>query len=223
MYSQAELEQLRDIVVKHNLFLFADEVYREFIYDGRTFYSTYNLSGLEDHLIMVDSVSKRYSMCGARIGALVTRNREVYDAALKFAQARLSPPTFGQVASEAALDTPAAYFESVVKEYTARRDRAIELLNEIPGVVCPNPGGAFYAVAQLPVEDAEDFCKWMLSDFSFEGNTVMMAPASGFYATPGLGKSEVRIAYVLELPAIEAAMRCLAEGLKVYAQQKVLA
>lgn len=222
LYSQAELEQLRDIVVKHNLFLFADEVYREFIYDGRSFYSTYNLSGLEEHLIMVDSVSKRYSMCGARIGALVTRNREVYETALKFAQARLSPPTFGQVASEAALETPASYFEAVVKEYSARRDRAIALLNEIPGVVCPNPGGAFYAVAQLPVEDAEDFCKWMLSDFSFEGHTVMMAPASGFYATPGLGKSEVRIAYVLELPAIEAAMRCLAEGLKVYAQQKVL-
>lgn len=218
LYTREELEQLRDIVLRHDLFLFADEVYREFVYDGREYTSTYLLEGLEEHLILVDSVSKRYSMCGARIGALVTRNREVYNAAMKFAQARLSPPTFGQIASEAALETPDAYFEEVVQEYTQRRNVAVKLLNEMPGVYCPMPGGAFYAVAKLPVDNAEDFCQWMLSDFSYEGATVMMAPASGFYATEGLGKSEVRIAYVLEIPAIQAAMKCLAEGLKTYAQ-----
>lgn len=220
LYTREELETLRDIVKKYNLFLFADEVYREFVYDGRKHYSTFYLDGLEENLIMVDSVSKRYSMCGARVGALVTRNKEVYNTVLKFAQARLSPPTFGQVASEAAIDTPQSYFDAVVKEYTHRRDVLIGLLNAIPGVKCPTPGGAFYAVAQLPVEDADDFCQWMLSDFEYNNQTVMMAPASGFYATPGLGKNEVRIAYVLNEASIRNAIACLAKGLEVYQQLK---
>lgn len=220
LYTREELETLRDIVRKYNLFLFADEVYREFVYDGRKHYSTFYLDGLEENLIMVDSVSKRYSMCGARVGALVTRNKEVYNTVLKFAQARLSPPTFGQVASEAAIDTPQSYFDAVVKEYTHRRDVLIGLLNAIPGVKCPTPGGAFYAVAQLPVEDADDFCQWMLSDFEYNNQTVMMAPASGFYATPGLGKNEVRIAYVLNEASIRNAIACLAKGLEVYQQLK---
>jgi aspartate aminotransferase len=211
------------VVVKHNLFLFADEVYREFIYDGKKHISTFEISGLEEHLVVVDSVSKRYSMCGARIGALLTKNKEVYTSALKFAQARLSPPTFGQIAGEAALDTPQSYFDEVVKEYQHRRDVMINLLNQIPGVICPKPGGAFYAVAQLPVEDAEDFCIWMLSEFEYQNQTVMMAPGSGFYATPGLGKNQVRLAYVLNTDAITKALECLAQGLKVYQQAKEMA
>jgi aspartate aminotransferase len=216
LYTKEELETLRDIVKKHNLFLFADEVYREFVYDGRQYYSTFYLEGIEEHLVMVDSVSKRYSMCGARVGALVTRNKEVYATAMKFAQARLSPPTFGQVASEAALSTPKEYFDHVVEEYTHRRDVMIGLLNGIPGVKCPVPGGAFYAVAQLPVDDADDFCQWMLSEFEYNNQTVMMAPASGFYATPGLGKNEVRIAYVLKEESLRNAIECLAKGLEAY-------
>jgi len=223
LYTREELETLRDIVVKHNLFLFADEVYREFIYDGKKHISTFEISGLEEHLVVVDSVSKRYSMCGARIGALLTKNKEVYASALKFAQARLSPPTFGQIAGEAALDTPQSYFDEVVKEYQHRRDVMINLLNQIPGVICPKPGGAFYAVAQLPVEDAEDFCIWMLSEFEYQNQTVMMAPGSGFYATPGLGKNQVRLAYVLNTDAITQAMECLVQGLKVYQQVKEMA
>jgi aspartate aminotransferase len=217
LYTQEELSQLRDLVVRHDLYLFADEVYREFVYDNRSFCSTYTLSGLEQNLIMIDSVSKRYSMCGARIGALVTRNNEVYQTVMKFAQARLSPPTFGQIASEAALDTPQEYFTNVVNAYVQRRNLTVQLMNEIPGVLCPNPGGAFYTVARLPVEDAEDFCQWLLSDFSYKNQTVMLAPAAGFYITPGLGKQEVRIAYVLEESALRSAMECLAEGLKAYA------
>jgi aspartate aminotransferase len=223
LYTREELETLRDVVVKHNLFLFADEVYREFIYDGKKHISTFEISGLEEHLVVVDSVSKRYSMCGARIGALLTKNKEVYTSALKFAQARLSPPTFGQIAGEAALDTPQSYFDEVVKEYQHRRDVMINLLNQIPGVICPKPGGAFYAVAQLPVEDAEDFCIWMLSEFEYQNQTVMMAPGSGFYATPGLGKNQVRLAYVLNTDAITKALECLAQGLKVYQQAKEMA
>ena len=217
LYTKEELETLRDIVVKHNLFLFADEVYREFIYDGKKHFSTFELDGLDQHLVVVDSVSKRYSMCGARIGAMITKNKEVYQTALKFAQARLSPPTFGQIAGEAALQTPSSYFDEVVKEYQLRRDTMISLLTKIPGVVCPAPGGAFYAVAQLPVENADDFCIWMLKDFEYNNQTVMMAPASGFYATPGLGKNEVRLAYVLNTDALANAMECLAKGLEVYA------
>jgi aspartate aminotransferase len=223
LYTREELETLRDIVVKHNLFLFADEVYREFIYDGKKHISTFEISGLEEHLVVVDSVSKRYSMCGARIGALLTKNKEVYASALKFAQARLSPPTFGQIAGEAALDTSPSYFDEVVKEYQHRRDVMINLLNQIPGVICPKPGGAFYAVAQLPVEDAEDFCIWMLSEFEYQNQTVMMAPGSGFYATPGLGKNQVRLAYVLNTDAITKALECLAQGLKMYQQVKEMA
>lgn len=220
LYTKEELETLRDIVIEHDLYLFADEVYREFVYDGREHYSTLLLEGLDQHLIMVDSVSKRYSMCGARIGAVVTRNKELYETMLKFAQARLSPPTFGQIAGEAALDTPSTYFEEVIGEYKERRDLTVELLQQIPGVTCPKPGGAFYTVVQLPVEDADDFCEWILSDFDYKGQTVMMAPASGFYATKGLGKSEVRIAYVLNKEAIANAMECLKFGLEEYAKVK---
>jgi aspartate aminotransferase len=198
------------------LFLFADEVYREFVYDGQPFTSTLSLEGLEQHLILVDSVSKRYSMCGARIGAMITRNAEVYQAALKFAQARLSPPTFGQVASEAALDAPASYFTEVVQEYVHRRNLTHRLLTSIPGVTAPLPGGAFYMVAELPVEDAEDFCAWLLTDFEWENQTVMLAPAAGFYRSAGAGKKQVRIAYVLNEADLQNAMRCLELGLKAY-------
>lgn len=222
LYTQQELELLRDIVKKHDLYLFADEVYREFVYDGRKHYSTLLLDGLEENLVMVDSISKRYSMCGARIGAIVTKNKDLYNTILKFAQARLSPPTFGQIAGEAALDTPASYFDEVIEEYKKRRDITVELLSKIPGVICPNPGGAFYTVVQLPVEDADEFCQWMLSDFEYENQTVMMAPASGFYATKGLGKNEVRIAYVLNEDSLRKAMECLRLGLKEYAKVKQL-
>ncbi len=216
LYSKSELEQLRDIVKKHDLFLFSDEVYREFCYDGAQPYSALNLEGIENNVILVDSVSKRYSMCGARIGALITRNKEVMAAALKFAQARLSPPTFGQLASEFALETPAEYFEEVSKEYVARRDILIDGLNRIEGVRCPKPGGAFYAMAELPIDDSDKFCQWMLEEFEFENQTVMMAPATGFYATPGLGRREVRLAYVLHKDALHNAVKVLAEALKVY-------
>jgi aspartate aminotransferase len=223
LYTQQELESLRDMVIKHDLYFFADEVYREFVYDGKTHYSTLLLSGIDQHLVMVDSVSKRYSMCGARIGAVVTRNKELYNTMLKFAQARLSPPSFGQIAGEAALDTPQSYFDEVITEYKKRRDVTVELLSKIPGVVCPTPGGAFYTVVQLPVDDADVFCQWMLSDFEYNNQTVMMAPASGFYATKGLGKNEVRIAYVLNEDSLRKAMECLQAGLEEYAKVKKLA
>lgn len=223
LYTQQELESLRDIVVKHDLYLFADEVYREFVYDGRTHYSTLLLDGLEQNLVMVDSISKRYSMCGARVGAVVTRNKELYNTMLKFAQARLSPPSFGQVAGEAALETPQSYFDEVITEYKKRRDVTVECLSKIPGVICPTPGGAFYTVVQLPVDDADNFCQWMLSDFEYNNQTVMMAPASGFYATKGLGKNEVRIAYVLNEESLRKAMECLKVGLEEYAKVKKLA
>ncbi|MFZ4784932.1 MAG: pyridoxal phosphate-dependent aminotransferase [Flavobacteriales bacterium] len=216
LYSQAELEQLRDLVLKHDLFLFADEVYREFMYDGAIPYSVMNLAGLEQHAIMIDSISKRYSMCGARIGAMITRNQLVMAAALKFAQARLSPPTFGQLAGIAALDTPQSYFDGVVEEYVHRRDILVDGLNAIPGVKCPKPKGAFYCIAQLPIDDADVFCQWMLEKFEYQNQTVMMAPATGFYATPGLGKNEVRLAYVLNTESLKNALIVLAEALKVY-------
>ncbi len=218
LYSQAELEQLRKIVLKHDLFLFADEVYREFAYDEAEHFSVLNLKGLEDHAIVVDSVSKRFSACGARIGALVTRNEAVMATALKFAQARLSPPTFGQIASEAALDIPSHYFNRIVEEYRSRREVLIEGLQAIEGVVCSKPKGAFYVMAQLPIDDSERFCQWMLESFEYKGATTMMAPGSGFYATPGLGKKEVRIAYVLNKEELKQAVICLAEGLKAYAK-----
>lgn len=216
LYSQAELEQLRDIVLKHDLFLFADEVYREFCYDGAQPFSVLNLKGIENNVIMIDSVSKRYSMCGARIGALVSKNKEVMNAALKFGQARLSPPTIDQIASEAALNTPQSYFDDVVSEYVERRNIMVDGLNSIPGVFCPKPSGAFYCVARFPVDNAEKFCQWLLEDFEFEGQTVMMAPANGFYATPGSGVQEARIAYVLNQDSLRNAVKCLEEALKVY-------
>ena len=216
LYSQEELNKLRDIVKKHDLYLFADEVYREFCYDGKEHHSLLNLEGIEDNVVVVDSVSKRYSMCGVRIGAMISRNNAVMTTALKLAQARLSPPLLGQIAGEAALQTPNSYFEKVSKEYVERRDILVDGLNSIEGVFCPKPGGAFYAVAQLPVSDSDKFCQWMLEEFEFEGETVMMAPASGFYSTPGKGKNEVRLAYVLEKDKLRKAVRCLAEGLKAY-------
>ena len=216
LYSKEELEQLRAIVLKHDLILFADEVYREFCYDGAIPFSVMNLDGLEENVIMIDSVSKRYSMCGARIGALITKNKDIMAAALKFGQARLSPPTIDQIASEAALNTPQSYFDNVVAEYVQRRNIMIEGLNKIPGVYCPKPSGAFYCVAKFPVDDAEKFCQWLLEDFEFEGQTVMMAPANGFYSTKGAGQQEARIAYVLNQDSLRKAVICLEEALKVY-------
>lgn len=216
LYSKEELEQLRDLVKKHDLFLFADEVYREFCYDGAVPFSVMNLDGIENNVIMIDSVSKRYSMCGARIGALISKNKEVIAAALKFGQARLSPPTIDQIAAEAALNTPQSYFDNVVHEYVQRRNIMIEGLNSIPGVFCPNPSGAFYCVAKFPVDDAEKFCQWLLEDFSYEGQTVMMAPANGFYATKGAGLQEARIAYVLNQEDLKNAVICLEKALEFY-------
>lgn len=216
LYSKEELEQLGELVKKHDLFLFADEVYREFCYDGNKPHSVLQLKGIENNVILIDSVSKRYSMCGARIGAFVSKNKDVVAAAMKFAQARLSPPTFEQIAAEAALKVDKRYFEDVKKEYVARRNITVEGLNTIEGVFCPKPKGAFYCVAQLPVDDTEAFCKWLLEDFDHKGQTVMMAPASGFYSTPELGKKQVRIAYVLEQNSLKNAIECLREALKTY-------
>jgi len=216
LYSKEELEKLAEVIKKHDLFLFSDEVYREFCYEGAVPFSTMNLPGIDENVIMIDSVSKRYSMCGARIGTLVTRNKDVMAAALKFGQARLSPPTVDQFAAEAALETPQSYFDNVVAEYVERRNILVNGLNALEGVFCPMPQGAFYAVAKLPVDDADVFCQWLLEDFSFEGQTVMMAPASGFYATKGLGKQEVRLAYVLNQDSLKKAVKCLEEALKVY-------
>ena len=216
LYSKEELEQLRDIVIKHDLFLFADEVYREFCYDGAVPHSVMNLEGIDQNVIMIDSVSKRYSMCGARIGCIVSKNKEVMASALKFGQARLSPPTIDQIASEAALQTPQSYFDDVVAEYVERRNIMVEGLNSIPGVFCPKPRGAFYCVAKFPVDSAERFCQWLLEEFDYEGSTVMMAPASGFYSTKGEGLQEARIAYVLNQESLKQAVICLKEALKVY-------
>jgi len=216
LYSKEELIKLQEIVKKHDLFLFADEAYREFCYDGAEHFSAMNLKGIENNVIMLDSVSKRYSECGVRIGALISKNKEVISTALKFAQARLSPPGLGQIAAEASIDTPADYFEGVNKEYTARRNYMVEALNKIPGVYCPKPKGAFYTVVKLPVDDADKFAQWLLEDFEYNNQTVMVAPASGFYSTPGAGKDEVRIAYVLKIEDLKSAMMILAEALKVY-------
>ena len=216
LYTKEELEQLSEIVKKHDLFLFADEVYREFCYDGAVPFSVMNLKGIEENVIMIDSVSKRYSMCGARIGAMISKNKEVMSAALKFGQARLSPPTIDQIASEAALQTPQKYFDDVVSEYVTRRNIMVDGLNAIPGVFCPKPSGAFYCVAKFPVDNAEKFCQWLLEDFEYEGQTVMMAPANGFYATEGAGLQEARIAYVLNQDSLHKAVKCLEEALKVY-------
>jgi len=220
LYSRAELEALKVLALKHDLFIFSDEAYREFCYDGREFISPMHLDGLEENVIVLDTVSKRYSACGARLGALITKNKEVLGAALRFAQARLSPPGVAQIAGEAAIDTPDSYFTAVNKEYTERRDLVVSALNKMDGVFCPNPGGAFYAVVRLPIDDSDKFCQWMLEEFSYEGQTVMMAPATGFYSTPGAGKDEVRIAYVLKKEDLTAAMKCLEEALKVYPGKK---
>jgi aspartate aminotransferase len=221
LYTKVELEALRDLVQKHDLFLFADEVYREFCYDGAEYVSVMHLKGINNNVVLLDSVSKRYSACGARIGALITKNKEVMAGAMKFAQARLSPPTFGQVAAEAAIDTPASYFENVKKEYTARRNFVVEALNKMDGVFCPNPQGAFYCIARLPINDADEFCQWLLEKFEYKNQTVMLAPATGFYSSSEAGKDEVRIAYVLKIDDLKSAMICLEEALKVYPGRKV--
>ena len=216
LYSKEELETIRNLVKKHDLFLFSDEVYREFCYDGAVPHSTLQLEGVENNVVVIDSVSKRYSMCGARVGALVTKNQEVLDMALKFGQARLSPPTFGQIAGEAALDTPQSYFEDVKEEYVERRNILVNGLNKIPGVVCPKPSGAFYAIAKLPIDNADKFCQWILEEFNHENQTVMLAPATGFYATHGNGTQEVRLAYVLNKDALIKAVECIEKALEQY-------
>ena len=216
LYSREELEALKELCLKHDLYLFSDEAYREFCYDGREFISPMQLEGLEEYVVVFDTVSKRYSACGARIGCIITKNKELYQTALKFAQARLSPSLEGQIAGEAAVDTPDSYFEAVSKEYTARRDTLVEGLNKIEGVYCPNPGGAFYVIAKLPIDNADKFCQWMLEKFSFNNETVMMAPSTGFYSTPGAGSNEVRLAYVLNQADLKKALTCLEKGLEEY-------
>ncbi len=215
LYSREEMEALKDICIKHNLYLFSDEAYREFCYDG-DYVSALHLEGLEQHVVLMDTISKRYSACGARLGAFVTKNKTVYDAAMKFAQARLSPPGLAQIMGEAAVDLPDSYFDSPKAEYQRRRDLMVSRLNAMPGVYCPNPGGAFYAIAKLPIDDSDKFCQWLLEEFSYNDQTVMLAPATGFYGTPGLGKNEVRLAYVLNLDALDAAMNCLEKALEAY-------
>ncbi len=221
LYSKEELLTLRNICLRHDLFLFVDEVYREFLYGGKTFFSALNLDGMDKHVVVFDSISKRFSACGGRIGAIVTRNKEVLAAALKFGQARLSPNSLAQIAGEGLFDLGKDYYDGIIAEYQKRRDVIVKLLNEMPGVSCPNPGGAFYAVASLPVKDSDHFCQWMLENFSHNGATVMMAPASGFYSTTGSGKNQVRIAYVLNTENLTAAAECLDLGLKEYAKAMV--
>jgi aspartate aminotransferase len=216
LYSKEEISKLAAIVKKHDLFLIADEVYREFVYDGIEHYSILQEPGLEEHAIVIDSVSKRYSMCGARIGYLVSKNKEVIKTALKFAQARLSPPTLAQIASEAALDTPQSYFDDVKEEYVKRRNTLIEGLEKIPGVKVAKPNGAFYCIAELPVKNSDDFARWLLESFDYENSTIMVAPAAGFYSTPGVGRNQIRIAYVLNENSLKTAIKILEEALKVY-------
>ena len=220
LYSETEMMQLAALVKKYDIFLIADEVYREFIYDGDTHYSVMNIPGLEENVIMVDSVSKRYSMCGARIGCLVSKNKEFMSTAMKFAQARLSPPTMGQIACEAAIDTPKTYFDEVISEYKGRRDTLISELNKIEGVVVTKPKAAFYCIAQLPIDNADDFCRWILEKFDLNGETVMMAPAAGFYSTPNMGLNQVRIAYVLKKEDLIRAMQILKVAISVYNTRK---
>ncbi|MFI5153719.1 MAG: pyridoxal phosphate-dependent aminotransferase [Chitinophagales bacterium] len=215
LYSREEMETLKRIVSKHNLYLFSDEAYREFCYEG-TQTSAMHLKGIENNVLMMDTISKRYSACGGRIGALVTRNKEVLDTVLKFAQARLSPPSFAQILGEAAVDLPDNYFDVTKAEYRKRRDLLVTRLNKMPGVYCPNPGGAFYAIAELPIDDSDSFCQWLLQSFSYNQQTVMLAPATGFYGTRGLGKKEVRLAYVLNSEDLDKAMDCLEKALEEY-------
>ena len=220
LYSKEELVTLSKIAEKYDLFLFADEVYREFVYDGEEHFSVMNLENIEQNVILLDSVSKRYSACGVRIGAFITKNKEVYNTAMKFAQARLSPPTYGQILGEAAVSTPQEYFDEVIKDYVARRNTVVEAINNMPDCFCPMSKGAFYIVARLPIDDSDKFCQWLLEDFNYNGKTVMMAPATGFYSTPGQGKDEVRISYCLNVEDMKEAMICLAEALKVYPGRK---
>jgi len=215
LYSRDEMEALKKICLKYNLYLFSDEAYREFCYDG-DYVSAMHLQGMEENVVLMDTISKRYSACGARIGAFVTKNKTVYDAAMKFAQARLSPPGLAQILGEAAVDLPEHYFDAPKAEYMARRDLLVSRLNKIPGVYCPNPGGAFYAMAKLPIDDSDKFCQWLLESFSYKNQTIMLAPATGFYGTNGLGKVEVRLAYVLNLDSINASMDCLEKALQQY-------
>jgi len=215
LYSREEMDALKLICIKHNLYLFSDEAYREFCYDGE-YVSAMHLTGLDQHVVLMDTISKRYSACGARLGAFVTKNKMVYDAAMKFAQARLSPPGLAQIMGEAAVDLPDSYFDAPKAEYLRRRNLLVKRLNAMPGVFCPNPGGAFYAMAKLPIDDSDKFCQWLLEDFSHNNATVMLAPATGFYGTEGLGKNEVRLAYVLNLESMNAAMDCLEKALEVY-------
>mgnify|MGYP003417975962 FL=1 len=216
LYSEEEMETLRQIVLKHDIFLISDEVYREFCYEDAIHHSALKLKGIEDHVILIDSASKRFSACGIRIGRMITKNKELISAAMKFAQARLSPPTFGRVAGEAALDSPQSYYDEIVREYESRRDVCIEGIKNIEGAYCPTPKGAFYIVAHLPIDDSERFCKWMLTDYNYNGKTVMMAPASGFYSTEGRGKQEVRISYCLKKEDLKEAMAILKEALLSY-------
>jgi aspartate aminotransferase len=222
LYSRKEMEALKGICIRKNLYLFSDEAYREFCYDGE-YVSAMHLTGFDQHVVLMDTISKRYSACGARIGALVTKNKAVYDAAMKFAQARLSPPGLAQILGEAAIDLPDHYFDKPKAEYMARRDLLVKRLNAMPDVFCPNPGGAFYAIAKLPIDDADKFCQWLLEDFSYNNQTVMLAPATGFYGTPGLGKNEVRLAYVLNLESLAAAMDCLEKALEIYPGKTIAA
>lgn len=215
LYSREEMEALKTICLKNNLYLFSDEAYREFCYSGE-YISAMHLNGMENHVVLMDTISKRYSACGARLGAFVTKNKAVYDVAMKFAQARLSPPGLAQIMGEAAVDLPASYFDKPKAEYLSRRDLLVKRLNEMPGVFCPNPGGAFYAMAQLPIDDSDHFCQWLLESFSYNNKTLMLAPATGFYGTPGLGKNEVRLAYVLNLKDLNDAMDCLEKALTEY-------
>lgn len=219
LYSRSEMEALKEICLQHNLYLFSDEAYREFCYDGE-YISAMHLDGMENHVVLMDTISKRYSACGARLGAFVTKNKAVYDAAMKFAQARLSPPGLAQIMGEAAVDLPASYFEAPKAEYMRRRDLLVSRLNAMPGVFCPNPGGAFYAMARLPIDDSDKFCQWLLEEFSWNNQTVMLAPATGFYGSPRLGLNEVRLAYVLNLDALNAAMDCLEKALQEYPGRK---
>ena len=216
LYSKDEIEKLGEIARKHNLFIYSDEVYREFCYTEEPHYSCMHIKGLENNVILIDSVSKRYSLCGVRIGAIVSKNKEVMNAVLRYAQARLCSPAYGQIAAEAALEAPESYFKYVKDEYISRRDYLVKELQAIPGVLCPNPMGAFYAAVRLPIDDSEKFAQWLLEEFSYENQTVMVAPMAGFYATPGKGKDEVRIAYVLKIDDLKGAINCLTEALKVY-------
>ena len=220
LYSREELELLKEIVLKHDLYLFADEVYREFVYDGKEHFSVMNLKGIEQNVILLDSISKRYSACGARIGVMISHNKEVMSTAMKFAQARLSPPTFGQIAGEEAINTPHSYIEGVLAEYLLRRNVVVESINKMDGCFCPNPGGAFYAMAKLPIDDSDRFCQWLLENFNLEGKTVMLAPGTGFYSTKGRGIDEVRISYVLNVNDLRESMKCLDAALKVYPGRK---